>query len=123
MTNTERKQALERIVVLKYRNSEIEHLISTGEELDSCMKDILHDILSENSSLIEQLAKVTGTRYEFLFNFEGGGWNSEWAHTKEEAQDLARGKYSSEVDFKSFRVSTLRYLTHILPLTELNTKI
>jgi len=48
-------------------------------------------------------------RVEWLFNFEGGGWNSEYAVTKEEAYRLACERMSNlakEILADSFRVST-----------------
>jgi hypothetical protein len=48
-------------------------------------------------------------RVEWLFNFEGGGWNSEYAVTKEEAYRLACERMpnlAKEILADSFRVST-----------------
>jgi hypothetical protein len=53
------------------------------------------------------------TKLEFLFNFKGGGWNSEIAYTKEDAIEQAVFKYGHpdtqeilKVDVTTFRVST-----------------
>ena len=47
---------------------------------------------------------------EYIFNFVGGGWNTEWAKTKRGAIALARGRYKGNTvcvpDFNSFRLST-----------------
>jgi len=48
-------------------------------------------------------------RVEWLFNFKGGGWNSEYAVTKEEAYKQACERMSNlakEILADSFRVST-----------------
>ena len=54
------------------------------------------------------------TKVEFLFNFIGGGWNSEWAFTPEEAIAQAITRFGDprlasttcRVDIASFRKST-----------------
>jgi hypothetical protein len=47
---------------------------------------------------------------EYLFNFVGGGWNSEFAKTRRGAIAQARKRYKGDsicvVDEKSFRLST-----------------
>jgi hypothetical protein len=77
------------------------------------MEEMLLEIVAENNTHIQELIKATDKRYEFLFNFTSGGWNSEYAYTLEEAKELASAKYSTEdykgnciPDMKSFRVST-----------------
>ena len=49
---------------------------------------------------------------EYLYNFVGGGWNSEWAKTKRGAIARAKKRWAGEahliVDPKSFRISTPR---------------
>jgi len=59
-------------------------------------------------------AAKPATRVEFLFNFIGGGWNSEWAFTPEEAIAQAIFRFGDprlesttcRVDIASFREST-----------------
>jgi hypothetical protein len=59
-------------------------------------------------------AAKPATRVEFLFNFIGGGWNSEWAFTPEEAITQAITRFGDprlasttcRVDIASFRVAT-----------------
>jgi hypothetical protein len=59
-------------------------------------------------------AAKPATRVEFLFNFIGGGWNSEWAFTPEEAIAQAITRFGDprlestpcRVDIASFREST-----------------
>ena len=62
---------------------------------------------------IEQ-ANAPATKVEFLFNFIGGGWNSEWAFGPEEAIAQAITRFGDprlestpcRVDIASFRKST-----------------
>jgi len=115
MTNLQRNQGLERIVVLTHRNAEMERFISQ-EEPPTYIEEVMNKTIEENQCLIDQLTKATTARYQFLFNFIGGGWNSEYAHTKEEAQQVAKEKYSSEVDLNSFRVSTPADYNNLLSL-------
>ena len=59
--------------------------------------------------LIKELELKTYKRVEWLFNFKGGGWNSEYAVTKEEAYRLACERMpdlENEILADSFRVST-----------------
>ena len=112
MTEAKRKAALHRIQTLTYRNVELNALMGTTE-LSNTMVIMLEDIFNENVKAMEELIKATDKRYEFLFNFKGGGWNSEYAYTIEEAKELAKTKYSGpeytgtcDPDFNTFRVST-----------------
>jgi hypothetical protein len=115
MTNAQRKQGQERIIVLTHRNAEMERFIKQ-EEPPTYIEDVMNKTIKENQTLINQLTKAIIARYQFLFNFIGGGWNSEYAHTLEEAQELAKAKYSSEIDLKSFRVSTPADYNNLLSL-------
>ena len=109
MTKSERNLGLERIVTLKRRNDEIDSLINYYEP-STDMEEMLLEIVKENETTIEQLTNATNKRYEFLFNFKSGGWNSEHAFYLEQAQEQATEKYkesdSLNVDLTSFRVST-----------------
>ena len=53
---------------------------------------------------------MTTEKQEYLYNFVGGGWNSEYAHSVEEAILQAKNRWSdssnSEIDETSFRVSS-----------------
>ena len=71
------------------------------------------NILDETKAEIAAIEKQLATKWEFLFNFIGGGWNSEIAFTEEDAIEQALFKYghpdtqsSLRVDVRSFRVST-----------------
>ena len=105
MTKAQRETAIERVAILENRNAELTALIERYEP-STVMEEVLVEIMAENASTIDKLRVAIAQRYEFLFNFIGGGWNSEYAHTMEEAQIAANAKYTSEVDLKSFRVST-----------------
>jgi hypothetical protein len=122
MTNSQRQSALSRISVLKNRNINM-HAMCNVMELSDVMENEIIEQMAENQDVINQLEKATSARYEFLFNFEGGGWNSEWAHTKEEAMELAKAKYSTDdckgtcvPDMKTFRVSTPGDYNNLLSL-------
>ena len=122
MTNAQRQSALARILVLKNRNANM-HAMCNVMELSDVMENEIIEQMAENQDVINQLEKATSTKYEFLFNFIGGGWNSEYAHTLEEAQELAKAKYSTEdykgtcvPDMKTFRVSTPADYNNLLSL-------
>ena len=122
MTNSQRQSALSRISVLKNRNINM-HAMCNVMELSDVMENEIIEQIAENQDVINQLEKATSAKYEFLFNFTSGGWNSEWAHTLEEAQELAKAKYSTEdykgnciPDMKTFRVSTPADYSNLLSL-------
>jgi hypothetical protein len=50
------------------------------------------------------------TKKEYLYNFIGGGWNSEFATTKRKAIAQAKKRWNDskglDVDVNSFRIST-----------------
>jgi hypothetical protein len=122
MTHAQRQSALERILVLKNRNSNM-HALCNAVEISDVMEKEIIDQMAENQDVINQLEKATSAKYEFLFNFTSGGWNSEYAHTKEEAMELAKAKYSTEdykgnciPDMKTFRVSTPADYNNLLSL-------
>ena len=109
MTKDQRNAGLKRCSVLKNRNLDLE-LILKVYEVSSVMAKTVNEQITENQEAIDKLEKATANRYEFLFNFEGGGWNSEYAYTLEEAQAIAKEKYSHSEsltpNYKTFRVST-----------------
>jgi hypothetical protein len=55
---------------------------------------------------------MTLEKKEYLFNFVGGGWNSEFAKTRRGAIAQAKKRFKGNsvcvVDEKSFRLSTLK---------------
>jgi hypothetical protein len=109
MTTEQREAGLKRIKTLTTRNYNLGYVIKASK-LSAVMEKEVLDQISENEQVIQDLIKATDKRYEFLFNFIGGGWNSEYAHTLEEAQAMALENYKDSkgcrVDLKSFRVST-----------------
>jgi hypothetical protein len=66
----------------------------------------LRVIVEEKQDILGELNKT----HEFTYNFIGGGWNTEYAHTKEEAIEKAIARWGdspkSKIDTKSFRIST-----------------
>jgi hypothetical protein len=109
MTNEKRNAGLEKIKTLTLRNADLDALINTCD-ISKSMVTVLKDIISENEKVIKEMIKITGNRYEFLYNFRSGGWNSEYAYTMEEAQEAAKARWEDkenlDVDYKTFRVST-----------------
>jgi hypothetical protein len=62
---------------------------------------------------------------EYLYNFVGGGWNSEFAHTKAQAIKQAKNRWAGstqaghpqlEVDTTSFRISTPKDYQNLMSL-------
>jgi len=56
---------------------------------------------------------------EYIYNFVGGGWNSEFAHDKYEAMRKAKKRWSNkpyQIDMKSFRVKSELEYKHLLSL-------
>ena len=109
MTNLQRTQLTSRLEKLSKRQTEIERILKFINKRVSTfdsgeMTSIYQEAVEEAQSIQAQL----GQRREYLFNFKGGGWNSEHAYTIEEAQEMAKKKYTyaNEIDFNSFRAST-----------------
>ena len=50
---------------------------------------VLERLLNERKSMYNMLQET----HEWHFNFVGGGWNTVWAHTQEEAIEMANAKY------------------------------
>lgn len=76
-------------------------------------EDDLHSIIKEANEELAKIKILKDNKREFLFNFKGGGWNSEYAFTEEQAIEQAIEKYegpgkinSNLIDTKSFRAST-----------------
>ena len=102
MTSSERKKLISRVAELNFRIASLQRL-----ENDS----VIEDIIKEYNNEITRLNKSINERREYLYNFIGGGWNSECAYTVEEAIEKAQNRWAVEspklrVDVKSFRVST-----------------
>lgn len=74
----------------------------------------LEDIIKETEEELLHIKDLKDNRREYLFNFKGGGWNSELAFYEEEAVKQAIKKYGvptetgtiCNVDTTTFRIST-----------------
>jgi hypothetical protein len=112
MTQDQRDLAVRRLESLKLRLNALVGILKT--ELSSPFYRTECDrIVLETTTEIEAIEKQLATKLEFLFNFKGGGWNSEIAYTKEDAIEQAVFKYGHpdtqeilKVDVTTFRVST-----------------
>lgn len=113
MNREQRNKATQRLEVLDLRLNALGGILNT--ELSSPFYRTQCDqIIDETKVEIAALEKLLATRIEFLFNFIGGGWNSEYAYTEEEAIEQAIKKYGSPTDnntvskinITTFRTST-----------------
>jgi len=112
MTQAQRDLAVRRLESLKLRLNALVGILKT--ELSSPFYRTECDrIVLETTTEIQSIEKQLATKLEFLFNFKGGGWNSEIAYTKEDAIEQAVFKYGYpdtqeilKVDVTTFRVST-----------------
>lgn len=109
MTRNQREAAKQRLEALELRLDGINALTKNMSDQGAIMQPIINETVAEIVSLERTLA----TSLEFLFNFKGGGWNSEVAYTKEDAIEQAIFKYGHpdtqemlRVDVTTFRVST-----------------
>ena len=110
MTREQRDAAKQRVVALGRRLDAIQTLT---ENMSDKGGTEIANIVNETKTEIESLERTLATSLEFLFNFKGGGWNSEVAYTKEDAIEQALFKYGHpdtqemlRVDTSTFRVST-----------------
>ena len=110
MTREQRDAAKQRVVALSSRLDAIQTLTENMSDQGGIE---IANIINETKAEIDALAKQIATKWEFLFNFKGGGWNSEVAFTKEDAIEQALFNYGHpdtqehlRVDVGSFRVST-----------------
>ena len=112
MTQAQRDLAVRRLESLKLRLNALDGMLAT--QLSSPFYRTQCDqIYQEAKTEIDALEKQLATKLEFLFNFKGGGWNSEIAFTKEEAIEQAIENYGVpedgkilNIDITTFRVST-----------------
>jgi hypothetical protein len=110
MTREQRDAAKQRVVALSSRLDAIQTLTENMSDQGGIE---IANIINETKAEIDALAKRIATKWEFLFNFKGGGWNSEVAFTKEDAIEQALFNYGHpdtqehlRVDVSTFRVST-----------------
>ena len=102
MTNAERKKLISRVAELNFRIVSLQSLENNS---------VIEDIIKEYNNEIARLNKSINERREYLYNFIGGGWNSEWSYTVEEAIEQAQNRWAADspklrVDVETFRVST-----------------
>ena len=110
MTREQRDAAKQRLVALSSRLDAIQTLTENMSDKGGIE---IANIINETKAEIASLERTLATSLEFLFNFKGGGWNSEVAYTKEDAIEQALFKYGHpdtqamcQVDVSTFRVST-----------------
>ena len=110
MTREQRDAAKQRVVALSSRLDAIQTLTENMSDKGGIE---IANIINETKAEIDALTKQIATKWEFLFNFKGGGWNSEVAFTKEDAIEQALFNYGHpdtqamlQVDTSTFRVST-----------------
>ena len=112
MTREQRDAAKQRVVALSSRLDAIQTLTENMSDKGGIE---IANIINETKAEIMTLERTLATSLEFLFNFKGGGWNSEVAYTKEDAIEQALEKYGMpneygreglNVDITTFRVST-----------------
>ena len=110
MTRKQRDAAKQRVVALSSRLDAIQTLTENMSDQGGIE---IANIINETKIEIMTLERTLATSLEFLFNFKGGGWNSEVAYTKEDAIEQALFKYGHpdtqaicQVDTSTFRVST-----------------
>lgn len=112
MTREQRNKAIQRLELLEVRLDGISAITDNGCPID--MGNLLQPIIDETQAELDLLEKTLATKWEFLFNFKSGGWNSELAFTREEAIEQAIANYGQpsedhkvlNIDVTSFRVST-----------------
>ena len=110
MTREQRDAAKQRVVALSSRLDAIQTLTENMSDQGGIE---IANIINEIKAEIDALTKRIATKWEFLFNFKGGGWNSEVAFTREDAIEQALFNYGHpdtqehlRVDTSTFRVST-----------------
>ena len=110
MKREQRNKAIQRLELLELR---LDGLNSLSYNISDKGGIELLSIIDETKLEIMTLERTLATSLVFLFNFIGGGWNSEVAYTEEEAIEQAIFKYGHpdtqthlRVDTSTFRVST-----------------
>ena len=112
MTREQRDAAKQRLELLESR---LDAISALTENMSDKGGIAIISIIEETKIEIMSLERTLATSLKFLFNFKGGGWNSEVAYTKEDAIEQAIFKYGHpdtafggmlQVDTSTFRVST-----------------
>ena len=111
MTNAELSKLIDRRNTLYAR-------IDVLSTLDS--NPTIQAIKLEYAEEMTQLDKVINEKREYMYNFVGGGWNTEYARTVEEAIAQAQERWGDDtklqIDTKSFHVTNERELRSALSL-------
>ena len=123
MTQAQRDLAIRRLESLKLRLNALDGMLKTELSSPFYRKEC-DQMVIETTTEIEAIEKQLSTKLEFLFNFKGGGWNSEVAFTKEQAIEQAianygfpeEGKKILNIDITTFRVSTPNDRRNLLSL-------
>ena len=111
MTREQRNKAIQRLELLELR---LDGLSALSYNVSDKGGIELLSIIDETKAELDLLERTLATKWEFLFNFKSGGWNSELAFTREEAIEQAIANYGQpsedhkvlNIDVTSFRVST-----------------
>ena len=110
MKKDERNKMLQRYTDLLNRVDTLQFILTNVEGYD---EGDIHSIIKETNEELSKIKNLKDNKREYLFNFKGGGWNSEFAFYEEQAIYQAIEKYEgsgkinpSLIDIKSFRVST-----------------
>lgn len=111
MTREQRNKAIQRLELLELR---LDGLSALSYNVSDKGGIELLSIIDETKAELDLLERTLATKWEFLFNFKSGGWNSEIAFTREEAIEQAIANYGQpsedhkvlNIDVTSFRVST-----------------
>jgi len=124
MTKAERNKMLQRYTDLLNRIDTLQFILNNVNIVGHEEND-LHSIIKEAESELAKIKNLKDNKREYLFNFKGGGWNSEYAFTEEQAIEQALEKYGVpneygreglNVDVSTFRVSTPSDYQNLLSL-------
>ena len=121
MTREQRNKAIQRLELLELR---LDGLSALSYNVSDKGGIELLSIIDETKAELDLLERTLATKWEFLFNFKSGGWNSELAFTREEAIEQAIANYGQpsedhkvlNIDVTSFRVSTTHDKAGLLSL-------
>ena len=114
MKKQERNLLLQRYTDLLNRLDDLNTIEENTTSLfDKDLRETIFSIINETKLELSNLKDIKDKKREYLFNFIGGGWNSEMAYYEEEAIEQAIFKYGHpntqetlRVDTTTFRLST-----------------
>ena len=102
----------ESVTVLRTQIKSLKSLV----KLDKTQRSIIKPIIAEKSNMLSYIAG----KKTWNFNFEGGGWNSNVAKTKDESIRLAKKEYKKSKNCvpneSTFRVATPADTANLLSL-------